>query len=158
MPSSCSSRQGFVGLSALRPGARRCGAAAAAAAGARGPVQDAAEAHAPVASRASRPRREGEARETVPGPSSAGGALDGRELAVVVPRIVFAIRAARPCYDVDLVVRAGTIHGLIGPNGSGKSTLVNLLRGPLRPAVGHDHHQRQCAPRGRRAGARAASA
>lgn len=38
--------------------------------------------------------------------------------------------------DVDMVVRRGTIHGLIGPNGSGKSTLVNLISGELRPATG----------------------
>lgn len=38
--------------------------------------------------------------------------------------------------DVDMVVRRGTIHGLIGPNGSGKSTLVNLISGELRPLRG----------------------
>jgi ABC-type branched-subunit amino acid transport system ATPase component len=37
---------------------------------------------------------------------------------------------------VSLVVRAGTIHGLIGPNGSGKSTLVNVLSGLYRPTSG----------------------
>ncbi|MGC2173821.1 MAG: ATP-binding cassette domain-containing protein, partial [Acidimicrobiales bacterium] len=37
---------------------------------------------------------------------------------------------------VDLVVRRGSIHGLIGPNGSGKSTLVNLLSGQLTPQAG----------------------
>jgi branched-chain amino acid transport system permease protein len=38
--------------------------------------------------------------------------------------------------DVDMIVRRGTIHGLIGPNGSGKSTLVNLISGELRPIQG----------------------
>lgn len=38
--------------------------------------------------------------------------------------------------DIDMVVRRGTIHGLIGPNGSGKSTLVNLISGELRPVQG----------------------
>jgi len=38
--------------------------------------------------------------------------------------------------NVDLVVRRGSIHGLIGPNGSGKSTLVNLLSGQLSPNAG----------------------
>lgn len=38
--------------------------------------------------------------------------------------------------DIDMVVRRGTIHGLIGPNGSGKSTLVNLISGELRPLEG----------------------
>jgi branched-chain amino acid transport system permease protein len=38
--------------------------------------------------------------------------------------------------DVDLLVRAGTIHGLIGPNGSGKSTLVNVVAGFYRASRG----------------------
>jgi branched-chain amino acid transport system permease protein len=38
--------------------------------------------------------------------------------------------------DVDVRVRAGTIHGLIGPNGSGKSTLLNVISGHLRPQMG----------------------
>ncbi|MCL6443186.1 MAG: ATP-binding cassette domain-containing protein [Alicyclobacillus sp.] len=37
---------------------------------------------------------------------------------------------------VDLVVKPGTIHGLIGPNGSGKSTLVNVIAGRMRPVSG----------------------
>ncbi len=31
--------------------------------------------------------------------------------------------------DIDLVVKAGTIHGIIGENGAGKSTLVSILYG-----------------------------
>lgn len=38
--------------------------------------------------------------------------------------------------DVDLVVRRGTIHGLIGPNGSGKSTMMNVLTGIYVPTAG----------------------
>jgi ribose transport system ATP-binding protein len=38
--------------------------------------------------------------------------------------------------DVNLEVRAATIHGLIGHNGSGKSTLVRILAGYHRPASG----------------------
>lgn len=38
--------------------------------------------------------------------------------------------------NVNLVVKRGTIHGLIGPNGSGKSTLVNIIAGRLKPLAG----------------------
>jgi len=38
--------------------------------------------------------------------------------------------------DVDLVVRRGSIHGLIGPNGSGKSTMMNVLTGIYVPTAG----------------------
>jgi ABC-type branched-subunit amino acid transport system ATPase component len=32
-------------------------------------------------------------------------------------------------HDVDVEVRAGTVHGLIGPNGSGKTTFLNCVSG-----------------------------
>lgn len=38
--------------------------------------------------------------------------------------------------NVDLVVKRGTIHGLIGPNGSGKSTMMNVLTGIYIPTAG----------------------
>ena len=38
--------------------------------------------------------------------------------------------------NVDLKIRAGTIHALIGPNGAGKSTLFNLLTKFLSPSGG----------------------
>jgi branched-chain amino acid transport system permease protein len=38
--------------------------------------------------------------------------------------------------NVDLVVRRGSIHGLIGPNGSGKSTMMNVLTGIYVPTAG----------------------
>jgi len=37
---------------------------------------------------------------------------------------------------VDLVVQAGTFHGLIGPNGSGKSTLLKAIAGAYLPTAG----------------------
>jgi branched-chain amino acid transport system permease protein len=38
--------------------------------------------------------------------------------------------------QVDLTVRARTVHGLIGPNGSGKSTMMNVLTGIYVPTGG----------------------
>jgi len=38
--------------------------------------------------------------------------------------------------DIDLVVDAGTIHGIVGENGAGKSTLMNILYGFYRADTG----------------------
>ncbi|HSG18231.1 MAG TPA: ABC transporter ATP-binding protein [Anaerolineae bacterium] len=38
--------------------------------------------------------------------------------------------------DVDLKVKARTLHSIIGPNGAGKTTLFNLLSGNLAPTSG----------------------
>ena len=38
--------------------------------------------------------------------------------------------------NVDLIVKRGSIHGLIGPNGSGKSTMMNVLTGIYQPTAG----------------------
>jgi branched-chain amino acid transport system ATP-binding protein len=38
--------------------------------------------------------------------------------------------------DVDLKIRAGTIHALIGPNGAGKTTCFNMLTKFLQPTRG----------------------
>src|SRR5262245_66444710 len=38
--------------------------------------------------------------------------------------------------DVSLVVRAGTIHGIVGENGAGKSTLMGVLYGYHLPDRG----------------------
>ncbi len=38
--------------------------------------------------------------------------------------------------NVDLVVKRGSIHGLIGPNGSGKSTMMNVLTGIYQATAG----------------------
>lgn len=38
--------------------------------------------------------------------------------------------------QVDLRVRAGSIHAIIGPNGAGKTTLFNLISGYLKPTSG----------------------
>lgn len=38
--------------------------------------------------------------------------------------------------DVDIEIRAGTIHALLGENGAGKSTLMNILTGIYQPDAG----------------------
>src|SRR5215470_6771897 len=38
--------------------------------------------------------------------------------------------------DISLVVRSGTIHGIVGENGAGKSTLMGILYGYYRPDHG----------------------
>jgi ABC-2 type transport system ATP-binding protein len=38
--------------------------------------------------------------------------------------------------DVDLVVPAGAVLGLVGPNGAGKTTLLSILAGLRRPTAG----------------------
>jgi branched-chain amino acid transport system ATP-binding protein len=38
--------------------------------------------------------------------------------------------------NLDLMVQAGEVHGIIGPNGSGKSTVLNLISGRLAPMGG----------------------
>lgn len=61
----------------------------------------------------------------------------GGETALAARGIDFSYVPGVPVLrNVDMVVRRGTIHGLIGPNGSGKSTLVNLISGELRPISG----------------------
>ena len=42
----------------------------------------------------------------------------------------------RANYDVDIVVRRGTVHAIVGENGAGKSTLMKTLYGMHRPDSG----------------------
>ena len=61
----------------------------------------------------------------------------GDELALEARGIRFGyVRGVPVLNGVDMLVRKGSIHGLIGPNGSGKSTLVNLISGQLMPSSG----------------------
>ncbi|MDF1480004.1 ATP-binding cassette domain-containing protein [Leifsonia sp. H3M29-4] len=69
--------------------------------------------------------------------SSASTQVRGGDVALAARGIEFSYVPGVPVLrEIDMVVRRGTIHGLIGPNGSGKSTLVNLISGELRPIAG----------------------
>ena len=51
-------------------------------------------------------------------------------------RVAISFGGLRALDQVDMLVSARTIHGLIGPNGSGKTTLLNIVSGFYTPAVG----------------------
>jgi ABC-2 type transport system ATP-binding protein len=56
--------------------------------------------------------------------------------------VVFVIGASRAfddrfvVRDIDLVVKRGTILGIIGPSGSGKTTTIRMITGALQPTRG----------------------
>jgi ribose transport system ATP-binding protein len=50
--------------------------------------------------------------------------------------VSMAFPGAMALSGVNLVVRAGEIHGLLGQNGAGKSTIVKILSGAERPTDG----------------------
>jgi len=55
-------------------------------------------------------------------------------------------------HGIDLVVRPGTVHGLVGENGAGKSTLMSILYGLHAPDVGEIRiHGRRLPPGSARA-------
>ena len=39
-------------------------------------------------------------------------------------------------HDIDIDVRAGTVHAVVGENGAGKSTLMKILYGVQKPDSG----------------------
>ena len=49
------------------------------------------------------------------------------EIAIQAAGISKSFGTTKALVDVDLVVAAGTVQGLLGPNGSGKTTLVKIL-------------------------------
>ncbi|ALM85225.1 branched-chain amino acid ABC transporter ATP-binding protein/permease [Bordetella sp. N] len=59
----------------------------------------------------------------------------GQEL-LTAKGILMQFGGLRALNQVDLVVKRGSIHGLIGPNGSGKSTMMNVLSGIYVPTAG----------------------
>ncbi len=58
------------------------------------------------------------------------------DLAVLLEDIGKSFPGVRANYDVDLRVRAGTVHALCGENGAGKSTLMKILYGVQKPDEG----------------------
>ena len=60
---------------------------------------------------------------------------DGSDL-LLAKGVLMQFGGLKALNDVDLVVKRGSIHGLIGPNGSGKSTMMNVLTGIYVPTAG----------------------
>jgi branched-chain amino acid transport system permease protein len=50
--------------------------------------------------------------------------------------IVMQFGGLKALNDVNLLIKKGSVHGLIGPNGSGKSTIMNVLTGIYKPTAG----------------------
>ena len=61
---------------------------------------------------------------------------DPADAVLTVERLTKQFGANVAVNEIDVVVRAGEIRGLIGPNGSGKTTLLNCMSGFLRPTSG----------------------
>ncbi|MEV4898419.1 ABC transporter ATP-binding protein [Nonomuraea sp. NPDC055795] len=56
--------------------------------------------------------------------------------AVMVAGLVKTFGSTRALDGLDLVVRAGEVHGFLGPNGAGKSTTIRILLGLVRADAG----------------------
>jgi ribose transport system ATP-binding protein len=73
------------------------------------------------------------------------------EEALALRDIVKTFGATRALDGASLVVRRGTIHGLIGQNGAGKSTIIKILGGLYQPDAGriliHGEEPRSVTPR-----------
>jgi ABC-type sugar transport system ATPase subunit/ribose/xylose/arabinose/galactoside ABC-type transport system permease subunit len=63
-------------------------------------------------------------------------ALFGMSGLVELRRVSKSFPGVMALTEVDLTLRAGSIHALVGENGAGKSTLINLLSGVLVPDGG----------------------
>lgn len=55
---------------------------------------------------------------------------------LVAERLVKAYRGARVVEEVSLVLRPGSIVGLVGANGAGKSSTIKMLAGLIEPTEG----------------------
>ena len=59
------------------------------------------------------------------------------EYALTIEGLCQTFPGVKALQNVDLRVKAGTVHALLGPNGSGKSTLVKALAGYNTPDSGY---------------------
>src|SRR6266487_377207 len=62
--------------------------------------------------------------------------LPGMETVITVSGLTKSFGRTRALDGLDLVVRAGEVHGFLGPNGAGKSTTIRILLGLLRASGG----------------------
>ena len=76
-----------------------------------------------------------DAKDAIHAAANAQHSADGSDL-LVAKSVLMQFGGLKALNDVDLVVKRGTIHGLIGPNGSGKSTMMNVLTGIYVPTAG----------------------
>src|SRR6266542_4204575 len=53
--------------------------------------------------------------------------LPGMETVITVSGLTKSFGRTRALDGLDLVVRAGEVHGFLGPNGAGKSTTIRIL-------------------------------
>lgn len=62
--------------------------------------------------------------------------MSGSPPALVMRGISKRFGPVQALMDVNLTVRAGTVHALVGENGAGKSTLMKILAGVYQPDAG----------------------
>ena len=60
----------------------------------------------------------------------------GQDALLTANQVLMQFGGLKALNEVDLIVKRGTVHGLIGPNGSGKSTMMNVLTGIYLPTAG----------------------
>lgn len=64
------------------------------------------------------------------------GALLMKQPIVKINNLSKSFNGTAALKNVNMTIRAGSIHGLLGLNGAGKSTLIKILSGMLKPDEG----------------------